>query len=93
MAEKGIMILGENDMATFSNSQLEAGYNAESNTWEVIVKYHGDIKKLEAHPGVEVEILSHDYAIITVPVEDMSFLENYSEVEAIEKPRYLSHTR
>ena len=55
--------------------------------YEVIVKYNGDILKLENELGVSVEILSPIYAIITSddPTKFDNLL-NYREIEYIEKP-------
>ena len=55
--------------------------------YEVIVKYNGDILRLENELGVKVEILSPIYAIITA--DDPSKFDNlltYTEIEYIEKP-------
>lgn len=54
---------------------------------EVIVKYNGDILKLEEELGVNVEILSPTYAIITADNPDkFETLLNYTEIEYVEKP-------
>lgn len=55
--------------------------------YEVVVKYNGDILKLEEELGVSVEILSPIYAIITADSPDkFENLLNYSEIEYVEKP-------
>lgn len=55
--------------------------------FEVIVKYHGDILKLESELGVSVEILSPIYAIITSSTEEnIDILLSYPEIEYVEKP-------
>lgn len=55
--------------------------------YEVIVKYNGDILKLEQELGVRVEILSPTYAIITSDnQENIDKLLNYPEIEYVEKP-------
>ncbi|MDR0879784.1 MAG: S8 family serine peptidase [Clostridioides sp.] len=54
---------------------------------EVIVKYNGDIMRLESELGVGVEILNQMYAIITfTSVEQINKLITYPEIEYIEKP-------
>ena len=55
--------------------------------YEVIVKYNGNILRLENELNVSVEILSPTYAIITSsdPNEFDKLLE-YSEIEYVEKP-------
>ena len=53
----------------------------------MVVKYNGDILKLEILLGVSVEILGYNYAIITADSqEQIKRLLDYSEIEYIEKP-------
>ncbi|WMT79860.1 bifunctional germination protease/germinant receptor pseudoprotease CspBA [Terrisporobacter mayombei] len=55
--------------------------------YEVVVKYNGDILKLENELGVDVEILSPTYAIIIADNPNkFDELLNYSEIEYVEKP-------
>jgi len=55
--------------------------------YEVVVKYNGDILKLEDELGVDVEILSPTYAIIIADnPSKFDELLNYSEIEYVEKP-------
>lgn len=55
--------------------------------YEVVVKYNGDILKLENELGVDVEILSPTYAIIIADDPNkFDELLNYSEIEYVEKP-------
>ncbi|TOY08624.1 peptidase S8 [Clostridioides difficile] len=55
--------------------------------YELIVKYNGDILRLEEELGVSVEILNSSYAIITSSnEEDVNTLLTYPEIEFIEKP-------
>lgn len=77
------------EIQDFKNSELEAGYNPEDNTWEVIVKYHGDILNLENISNVEVEILSEKYAIITLTQPQIEWLEAQPGIEHIEMPKRL----
>ncbi|WP_315168752.1 S8 family peptidase [Metaclostridioides mangenotii] len=54
---------------------------------EIIVKYSGDIMRLEQELGVRVEILSQMYAIITFEnIEQVNQLLLYPEIEYIERP-------
>ena len=54
---------------------------------EVIVKYNGNIKRLEEELGVEVEILGYNYAIITLKQEQVESLYDYIEIEYVELPK------
>lgn len=56
---------------------------------EIIVKYHGDILHTAAQLGASAELLSSDYAILTLPEESLSALYGYPEIEDLELPRRL----
>lgn len=68
---------------------LEVGYDQEVNTWEVIVKYSGDLSIIREELGVIVTELLNEYAIITVPEPLINRLLEYQEIEFIEKPKRL----
>lgn len=54
--------------------------------FEVIVKYHGDLSKIEENLNSEVELLNERFAIITLKEEDIPKLLDYEEIEYIERP-------
>lgn len=70
---------------------LNVGYEAETRTWELIVKYNGDLSALAAE-GILVEELLAGYAILTVPEELVDFVAEKSEIEYVEKPKRLFFT-
>ena len=57
---------------------------------EVIVKYNGDILKLEKEIGAHIELLDFNYAIITLMPNQVSELYNHTEVEYIELPKIVA---
>lgn len=67
---------------------LNVGYEETTNTWEVIVKYNGDLSQLE-QSGVIVERLIAGYAILTVPESLIDSLTDIEQIEYIEKPKRL----
>ncbi|MFP4698583.1 MAG: S8 family serine peptidase [Eubacteriales bacterium] len=68
---------------------LDVGFDEELQLWELIVKYNGDIQRLEEELNIVVEILTNQYAVLTVPENLIDRLTNYTEVEFIEKPKRL----
>ena len=70
-------------------SNIKTGYNKDENLWEVIVKYNGDIQNIKNDIDIEIEILSSNYAIITLKKEEIFLLTLYREIEYIEQPRNL----
>lgn len=68
---------------------LNVGYNEENRTWELILKYSGDLSVLEENYLASVTYLINEYAIITIKEEYIDELVKYPQVEFIEKPRSL----
>ncbi len=68
---------------------LNVGVNESDNTWELIIRYHGDADVIRALPGTRVETLLGGYAIVWVPEEQISALAALDEVEYVEKPKQL----
>ena len=67
---------------------LNVGYEKTTNSWEVIVKYNGDLTRLE-QSGIIVERLIAGYAILTVPEPLLESLAELEEIEYVEKPKRL----
>ena len=67
---------------------LSTGFNELTNTWELIIKYNGDLSVI-MEEVISIELLTNNYAIITIPENNISNLANYTEVEFIEKPKDL----
>lgn len=70
------------------SESLDVGYDAETRTWQVIVRFHGDLQSA-ARPGWIITLLTGGYAIIRIPQADMNLLASLPEVEYIEKPKLL----
>lgn len=70
--------------------QLGVGYEPEGNRWEIIVKYSGDIKRLQEQDArIRVIELMNEYAILNVPEDAMNLVAAAPEVEFVEKPKRL----
>jgi hypothetical protein len=70
---------------------LSVGYSPTEQTWELIVKFSGDITRLEKeYPGVTVKVLINEYAILNVPESLIDAVVKENEVEYVEKPKMLS---
>jgi subtilisin family serine protease len=68
---------------------LDVGYDPETNTWELIVKYSGSLEQIIEDLNIGVVELSHGYAIITIPENLIDNLTTYVQIEFIEKPKRL----
>lgn len=67
---------------------LDTGFDAASDTWELIIKYSGDIRTLEGE-GVQIVPLLNNYAVVTVKQSEMEKLFEAPQVEYVEKPKRL----
>lgn len=56
---------------------------------EIIIKYHGDISNLGEELNGDVDILNHEYAIITIPADEILALSDIDEIEYLELPKTL----
>lgn len=69
---------------------LDVGYDRADRTWELIVKYNGDLDAvLLALPQIRASRLSGGYAIMEVPESLIEPLTGFSQIEYIEKPKRL----
>lgn len=62
----------------------------ENDRIEIIVKFSGDIFMVAEAVGAEVEVLNSNFAIITIPLQSISELYDYKEIEYLELPRNLT---
>ncbi len=76
--------------------ELNIGFEKADNTWELIVKYHGDLREglssflaLPLGNLLRIEELIAGYAILTVPEAFMEALSGVEQIEYIEKPKRL----
>lgn len=72
--------------------ELNVGYDKENQTWELIVKYHGDLARI-ASEQIQIELLTAGYAIVTLPQNLIEAFAKLEEIEYIEKPKRLYFER
>lgn len=68
------------------SDNLNVGFEEQSRTWELIVKYHGSLDTLGIL-GVKIEYLIAGYAILTVPEQLVDIVAELEEIEFVEKPK------
>ena len=65
---------------------LREGFDILSNTWEIIIKYQGDIERYETEL-IRIEPLIAGYAIATLPDALLEEFVALPEIEYVEKPK------
>ncbi len=68
--------------------ELEVGYDQIERTWDLIVKYSGDLSEIRAL-GISVVELQNEYAIVNVRESLIEKLAAFPQIEYIEKPKRL----
>lgn len=74
------------------SGSLETGYDPQERTWEVIVKYSGDLDRI-ASESIQVTELLNEYAILMVEESQLKALAGIPEIEYVEKPKRLYFAR
>lgn len=81
----GRAVISESDIVPLAQYY---GFNDAS--LEVIAKYNGDILSVGQRLGVETEILSENFAIVTLRLGELPQLVEFTEIEAVEAPKILT---
>lgn len=71
-------------------TRFESDQLTENGLLEVIVKYNGDLRNIGTQLGADIELLSPDYAIVTISIDRLSELYTFSQIEYIELPKTLT---
>ncbi len=82
------LALAATDAEMQKSQVLATGYTSTTRTWELIVKYHGALERLESEV-IHIEPLINGYAIATVREDFIDAFAGLDEVEFIEKPKRL----
>lgn len=67
---------------------LNVGFEEQTRSWELIVKYNGNLNQLKEE-GITVEELLAGYAILQVPENMVDYVAQRPEIEYVEKPKRL----
>lgn len=84
------LALGSTVQQREKTADLNIGYDAAENTWELIVRYAGSLDIVREELGAIVVELLGGYAIITIKQYLIGRLSEYPQIEYIEMPRGLA---
>lgn len=68
--------------------ELEVGYDAEDERWNVIIKYSGELAGLESEEIIITPLLGN-YAVVNLPQNRLEEFSHRPQVEYVEKPKSL----
>jgi len=71
-------------------TRFESDQLTEKGLLEVIVKYNGDLRNIGTQLDADIELLSPDYAIVTISVDRLPELYTFPQIEYIELPKTLT---
>lgn len=71
-------------------TRFESNQITENGLLEVIVKYNGDLRNIGTQLGADIELLSPDYAIVTIGINRLPELYTFPQIEYIELPKTLT---
>ncbi len=77
-----------NDMRE-RTSDLDVGFDPETNTWELIVRHTGNLAAIGEELGARVVELHGGYGIVVISEDRIDQLVQYEEIIFIEKPKRL----
>ena len=84
------LALDVSEQERMRSPELSAGFESVQNTWEVIVRYFGELQPLkEQFPDWQITELLNEYAIIRLPESQIDQLAGLPQIEYIEKPKQL----
>lgn len=72
-----------------SSESLSTGFNWRDNTWEIIVRYTGNLENIKANYNVYVRELLFNYAIIVTDKATIELISQESQIVYVEKPKSL----
>lgn len=83
------MALDINTSELLKSRELSAGYIPEDNSWDLIIRYSGNLDFLNDFENTSVVDLLGNYAIVTIPERLIERLAQNEQVIFIEKPKPL----
>lgn len=70
-----------------SSESLSTGFNWRDNTWEIIVRYTGNLENIKANYNVYVRELLFNYAIIVTDKATIELISQEPQIVYVEKPK------
>lgn len=85
------LALNVEEQVRIRTEDLNIGYDEVTDTWELIVRYVGDIEQLGTKYDAVVRLLSAGYALVTIPEKYIREFSYNPQIVYIEKPKKLTY--
>lgn len=73
------------------SQELSVGFDAATDSWDLIVRYSGNLNSVRNISGVTVKELLGGYAIINAPQNQVENIASLNEIIFVEKPKRLEY--
>jgi subtilisin family serine protease len=84
------LALSTDEEERMRSPELSAGFEPETDTWEVIVRYFGELSGLRtSYPNWQITELLGGYAVIRLPQSQVETLAGLEQIQYVEKPKQL----
>lgn len=81
-----LSIVPEQEIAASEEYLALLGFG-QTGRWQIVVKYNGDIAAVAAREGGVAQIINDQFAVLSIPQQNIRNLLNYTEVEYMETPK------
>lgn len=82
------LAIGATEEERRKSENLNVGFDQEQNLWDVLIKYSGPESGLEGE-NIQVVPLLGNYAVVTLPEDEIETYSRRTQIEFIEKPKRL----
>lgn len=82
------LAIGATEEERRKSENLNVGFDQEQNLWDVIIKYSGSESGLGGE-NIQVVPLLGNYAVVTLPEDEIETYSQRTQIEFIEKPKRL----
>lgn len=83
------LALEANEEELVKSRELSTGYNPINSTWDIIIRYTGNLSFLNKYENIKVTDLMGGYAIVNVQKELINELAGEEQIIFIEKPKQM----
>lgn len=73
------------------SQELSTGFDADTDSWDLIVRYTRTLDNVRQIQGATVKELSYGYAVLNVPANRVNYIAELDNIIFVEKPKRLEY--